>query len=75
MLPELGQLLLTTALGIAIAQVVFPLLGYHLRYANWIALSIPFARAQFVLLIGAFLLLMQAFIVNDFSVQLSLIHI
>jgi cytochrome c-type biogenesis protein CcmF len=67
-IPELGQFMLALALGVAVVQAFFPLVGGIRGYPNWIALARPAARLQFVLVLGAFLILIHAFVTNDFSV-------
>jgi cytochrome c-type biogenesis protein CcmF len=68
MTPELGHLALILAFVVALIQGVLPILGAHRRRAGWIALARPAAQTQFVLVAFAFACLMQAFLVNDFSV-------
>ncbi len=68
MIPELGHFALIVALCVALAQGVLPLVGAHLRRANWIALARPAAKAQALLVITAFVCLTTAFVQNDFSV-------
>jgi cytochrome c-type biogenesis protein CcmF len=66
--PELGHLALILALLISIVQGTLPLVGAHKGHAGWTALARPAAQTQFLLVAFAFGCLMQAFIVNDFSV-------
>jgi cytochrome c-type biogenesis protein CcmF len=68
MIPELGHFALIVALCVALVQGVLPLLGAHLRRANWIALARPAAKAQALLIVTAFVCLSIAFVQNDFSV-------
>lgn len=68
MSPELGHLALILALLISIVQGTLPLVGAHKGHAGWTALARPAAQTQFLLVAFAFGCLMQAFIVNDFSV-------
>ena len=68
MTPELGHLALILAFVVALIQGVLPILGAHRGHAGWIALARPAAQTQFVLVAFAFACLMQAFLVNDFSV-------
>ncbi|MGR8949980.1 MAG: heme lyase CcmF/NrfE family subunit, partial [Gammaproteobacteria bacterium] len=67
MLPEIGHFALVLSLGVATVQVLFPILGYRFGYGNWMALARPCACLQFALMLTAFCLLTNAFIVNDFS--------
>ncbi|MET4678974.1 heme lyase CcmF/NrfE family subunit [Stenotrophomonas rhizophila] len=69
MLPELGQILLVTALLMALLQTVLPLWGAHRDRATWMAVARPAAYAQLALLLGAFGVLTAAFVTPDFSVR------
>ncbi|MEN5069695.1 heme lyase CcmF/NrfE family subunit [Stenotrophomonas sp. TWI1183] len=69
MLPELGQILLVTALLMALLQTVLPLWGAHRDRATWMAVARPAAYAQLALLLGAFGVLTVAFVTQDFSVR------
>jgi len=68
-LPELGQILLVTALLMALLQTVLPLWGAHRDRATWMAVARPAAYAQLALLLGAFGVLTAAFVTQDFSVR------
>jgi len=68
-LPELGQILLVTALLMAVLQTVLPLWGAHRGRATWMAVARPAAYAQLALLLGAFGVLTAAFVAQDFSVR------
>jgi cytochrome c-type biogenesis protein CcmF len=68
MIPEIGHFMLALALGVAVVQAFFPLVGGIRGYPNWIALARPAARVQFVLVLGAFAILIHAFVTNDFSI-------
>ncbi len=69
MLPELGQILLVTALLMAVLQTVLPLWGAHRGRTAWMAVARPAAYAQLALLLGAFGVLTAAFVTQDFSVR------
>ncbi len=69
MLPELGQILLVTALLMAALQTVLPLWGAQRGHASWMAVARPAAYAQLVLVLGAFAVLTIAFVTQDFSVR------
>lgn len=69
MLPELGQILLVTALLMAVLQAVLPLWGAQRGRATWMAVARPAALAQLALLLGAFGVLTAAFVTQDFSVR------
>jgi len=68
MIPELGQICLTIALCIALAQAFFPLVGAHRGNRAWMAVAVPAAAGQFVFVALAFALLAWSFVNNDFSV-------
>jgi len=68
-LPELGQILLVTALLMAVLQTVLPLWGAHRGRTAWMAVARPAAYAQLALLLGAFGVLTAAFVTQDFSVR------
>nr|WP_275135566.1 heme lyase CcmF/NrfE family subunit [Stenotrophomonas sp. SAM-B] len=68
-MPELGQILLVTALLMALLQTVLPLWGAHRDRATWMAVARPAAYAQLALLLGAFGVLTVAFVTQDFSVR------
>jgi len=68
MVPELGQICLTIAVCIAVAQAFFPLVGAHRGNHAWMAVAAPAAAGQFVFVALAFALLAWSFINNDFSV-------
>jgi len=68
-LPELGQILLVTALLMAVLQTALPLWGAHRGRATWMAVARPAAYAQLALLLGAFGVLTAAFVTQDFSVR------
>ncbi|MBN8280357.1 MAG: heme lyase CcmF/NrfE family subunit, partial [Gammaproteobacteria bacterium] len=67
MLPELGQLCLILALCLAICQTLFPLVGAHRGRPALMAAGRAAAAGQFVFVAGAFGLLAQSFLRNDFS--------
>ncbi len=68
MIPEIGYFALVLALVIAVAQGTIPLIGVQRGIDSWSAVARPAAVIQFVLVTIAFLALMQAFVVSDFSV-------
>ena len=63
MIPELGQIALCIALGVALVQSI-PLVNM-----NWAAVARPAAQAQTLLIAFAFGCLVYSFVSNDFSVQ------
>ena len=69
MIPELGQLALCLALGVALVQGIFPLIN-----PGSAALARAAAQAQALLVAFAFGCLTYAFVTNDFSVQYVAMH-
>ncbi len=74
MITELGHFALVLALGVALVQVVVPLVGAHKGWAGWMQVSVPLALVQFGLVAGAFAALMHAFITSDFSLRLVVLN-
>ncbi len=70
MFVELGQYALILALIFAIIQSVIPMIGAQKGWTNWMAVAVPTAQIQVVLLIFSFAALTYAFVVSDFSVLL-----
>ncbi len=68
MLPELGHFALILALCMALVLGVVPLAGAARNVDSWVAVARPAAWGQFLFMGIAFLLLMTAFVTNDFSV-------
>jgi cytochrome c-type biogenesis protein CcmF len=68
MIPELGQIALLLALGVALVQGSLPIAGAARGRADWMALARPAAQAQCLLVVVAFACLTASFIGNDFSV-------
>jgi cytochrome c-type biogenesis protein CcmF len=68
MIPEIGQLALTLALFLALAQTVFPLVGAATGRAPWMGVAVPAAAGQFTFVVLAFGCLAASFLGNDFSV-------
>ena len=50
MINELGHFALILAFGVAIVQMVVPLVGAARRWPGWMALAEPAAGSQFVLI-------------------------
>jgi cytochrome c-type biogenesis protein CcmF len=67
-IPELGQLALILALGVAIIQGLVPLLGAQIGIQSWVAVAKPVARVQLGFVLIAFGCLLYSFLVHDFSV-------
>lgn len=70
MLIELAHFALILAFGVAIAQMIVPLIGAHRGWRGWMAFADPAANSQLILVGFSFAVLMHAFIVSDFSVAL-----
>lgn len=68
MMPEIGNGLLCLALGIALLLSVYPLWGVARGDARMMESSRLFAWLLFMSVAGAFLVLVNAFVVNDFTV-------
>ncbi|MFG1174281.1 heme lyase CcmF/NrfE family subunit [Erwiniaceae bacterium CAU 1747] len=68
MIPEIGSFLLCLALGVSLLLIVYPLWGTARRDTRLMALARPLACALFACVAGAFMILVHAFAVNDFSV-------
>lgn len=69
MTAEIGHFALVLALAAAIVQFSFPLYGAHRSDRGLMAMSEPAAFAQLALVALAFLALMHAYVVSDFSVS------
>ncbi len=68
MIPELGHYALVLALFAAGVQAILGLLGAKRRDAYWVLATGPAASTQFLFVAIAFLALIHAFVVSDFSV-------
>jgi len=68
MIPELGHFALILALLVAAVQGSVPLIGAARGQAGWMALARPAALLQLLLITTAFLALMQAYVISDFTV-------
>jgi cytochrome c-type biogenesis protein CcmF len=68
MIPEIGHFALILALLVALVQGSVPMLGAARGRGDWMALAGPTALLQLALMATAFLALMQAYVVSDFSV-------
>ncbi len=74
MIPELGHYALVLALVLALAQATVPMVGAARGIRPWMQLARPAALAQFVFVAFAFIALMHAFAVSDFSVAIVTQH-
>ncbi|MFQ1700939.1 heme lyase CcmF/NrfE family subunit [Loktanella agnita] len=70
MLNELGHFALILTFGVAIVQMIVPMIGAHRGNASWMAVAEPAATAQFLLVGFSFAALTWAFVTSDFSLQL-----
>ncbi|MDK1234115.1 heme lyase CcmF/NrfE family subunit [Cronobacter turicensis] len=68
MMPEIGNLLLCLAAGLALLLTLWPQWGAMRQAPRLMALARPLACALFACLLGAFVILVHAFVVNDFTV-------
>ncbi len=68
MMPEIGNFLLCLALGISLVLSLWPLWGAARQDVRLMALARPLTWAMFFVILAAFLILVHAFIVNDFTV-------
>ena len=69
MIAETGHYALILALGVAIIQTVLPLWGTRRHDAQLMAVAVPAAQMQFLLIAIAFSALMMAYVTSDFSLQ------
>ena len=70
MIAELGHFALVLSLGVALFQMIVPMIGASRDRAAWMDSARPAAMAQFGLLGIAFAALTVAFVTSDFSVAL-----
>ncbi|WP_211824207.1 heme lyase CcmF/NrfE family subunit [Kistimonas asteriae] len=68
MIPELGQLSLIIALCFAVILSIVPLVGTYTGHRTWQVLAKPLSWGQFFFLLVAFLILVEAFVADDFTV-------
>ncbi|EPT7063207.1 heme lyase CcmF/NrfE family subunit [Cronobacter turicensis] len=68
MMPEIGNFLLCLAAGLALLLTLWPQWGAMRQAPRLMALARPLACALFACLLCAFLILVHAFVVNDFTV-------
>ncbi|WP_106356146.1 heme lyase CcmF/NrfE family subunit [Yoonia maritima] len=70
MITELGHFALILAFGIALVQMIIPMVGAHRNNPAWMAVAEPAAISQFLLVALSFGALTWAFVTSDFSLQL-----
>ena len=68
MIPELGHFALILALCLSLVLAIFPMAGTLTNTPRWVAMAKPAAWGQFTFTAIAFACLVNAFLVNDFSV-------
>jgi len=68
MIPEIGSFLLCLALALSLLLSIYPLWGAARQDARLMALARPLTYGLFFCIAASFAVLVQAFIVNDFSV-------
>ncbi len=68
MIAETGHYALILALGVAIVQMVVPIIGTRLSDPKLAGVAVPAAQAQFLLVGIAFAALTVAYVTSDFSV-------
>jgi len=68
MIAETGHYALILALGVAMVQMVLPVIGTRFRDPQLTAVAVPAAQAEFILIGIAFIALMTAYVTSDFSV-------
>ena len=68
MIPEIGSFLLCLALALSLLLSVYPLWGAARHDLRLMGLARPLSYALFACIAAAFLILVHAFVVNDFSV-------
>ncbi|MCV2864664.1 heme lyase CcmF/NrfE family subunit [Albidovulum sediminicola] len=69
MIAELGHFTLILALGVALVQAIVPLIGAWRGWPGWIAVAVPAAKIQVILIAAAFAALTHAFVTSDFSLR------
>ena len=70
MITELGHFALILAFGIAVVQMIVPLIGAHKGWRSWMAVGDPAAISQLILVGFSFAALTWAFMSSDFSLKL-----
>ena len=68
MIPEIGSFLLCLALALSLLLSIYPLWGASRQDKRLMALARPLSYGLFGCIGGAFLILVYAFVVNDFTV-------
>ncbi|SFB80387.1 heme lyase CcmF/NrfE family subunit [Tropicimonas isoalkanivorans] len=74
MIVELGHFALVLAALVACIQMIVPMVGAARRWPGWMAVAVPAATAQFVLVAASFAALTYAFVTSDFSLRLVVLN-
>ncbi|MGB5862662.1 MAG: heme lyase CcmF/NrfE family subunit [Sulfitobacter sp.] len=69
MITELGHFALLLAFGVAVIQMIVPLIGAAKGWPGWMAVAEPAATVQFLLVAASFGALTWAFVTSDFSLS------
>jgi cytochrome c-type biogenesis protein CcmF len=69
MITELGHFALLLAFGVALVQMIVPLVGAAKGWPGWMAVAEPAAMVQFLLIAASFGALTWAFVTSDFSLS------
>lgn len=69
MITELGHFALILALAVALVQMIVPFIGARTGDARLMAIAEPAALSQLLMMAFAFLVLIHAYVVSDFSVM------
>jgi len=70
MITELGHFALILAFGIAVVQMIVPMIGANKGWRSWMSVADPAALSQLILTGFAFAALTWAFMTSDFSLKL-----
>ncbi|SLN16335.1 heme lyase CcmF/NrfE family subunit [Roseisalinus antarcticus] len=74
MITELGHFALVLGFGLALVQMIVPLVGAHKGWRGWMAVADPAATSQVILVAFAFGALTWAFVTSDFSLRLVFLN-
>src|SRR5262252_3937695 len=69
MIAETGHYALILALAVAIVQTILPIWGARVRDPQLMAVAVPAAQLQFLLIAISFAALMTAYVISDFSLE------
>ena len=74
MIAEFGHFALILAGLVALVQMIVPMIGAHRLWPGWMAVAVPAAIIQFVLVAVSFGALTYAFVASDFSLRLVVLN-